>query len=241
MEKLLVIIPAWTEEEALPAVLEEIRATAGLRADVVVVDDGSADKTSLVAAEHGATVLTLPLNLGVGGAMRTGYVYAQRNGYERAIQVDADGQHQPADILRLMRRMDETGADLIIGARFAGVGEYTVKGPRAWAMKVLSGQLSRVCHVRLTDTTSGFKLANRRAIRLLATELPAEYLGDTIEALVIAAKAGLTIDQVGVEMRSRQAGEPSHSPLKAALFLGRAAIAMLIASTRRAQKGYLGD
>ena len=103
-------------------------------------------------------------------------------------------------------------------------------------MKVLSGRLSRICKATLTDTTSGFKLANRRAIALFADELPAEYLGDTVEALVIAAKSGLKVEQVGVEMRERQGGEPSHGPVKAALFLVRAGLAMFIASTRRRKK-----
>lgn len=241
MRELLIIIPAWNEEEALPKVLKEISDVTGLNADVVVVDDGSSDQTSAVARAAGATVLTLPLNLGVGGAMRTGYLYAQRMNYSRAVQVDADGQHRPVDIALLMQRMNETNADLVIGARFAGSGEYSVRGPRAWAMKVLSGQLSRLCRTKLTDTTSGFKLANRRAINLFASELPAEYLGDTIEALVIAAKSGLVIDQVGVEMRERQGGEPSHSPFKAALFLIRAALAMFIAATRRTKKEPVGD
>ncbi len=236
MSSLLIIIPAWNEEQALPKVLDEIRRNTELDADVVVVDDGSSDHTSDAARAKGVMVLTLPLNLGVGGAMRTGYLYAKRNGYDRAVQVDADGQHRPADILRLMARMDETNADLVIGARFAGVGDYSVHGPRAWAMKVLSGRLSRISHATLTDTTSGFKLANRRTIELFAEELPAEYLGDTIEALVIAAKSGLKVEQVGVEMRERQGGEPSHGPLKAALFLVRAGLAMFIASTRRRTK-----
>ena len=236
MSSLLIIIPAWNEEQALPTVLDEIRGNTELDADVVVVDDGSHDHTSEVARARGVAVLTLPLNLGVGGAMRTGYVYAKRNGYRWAVQVDADGQHRPADILRLKERMEETNADLVIGARFAGVGDYTVRGPRAWAMKLLSGRLSRICKVTLTDTTSGFKLANRRTIELFAEELPAEYLGDTIEALVIDAKSGLKVEQVGVQMRERQGGEPSHGPLKAALFLGRAGLAMFIASTRRRTK-----
>ncbi|MFT0846438.1 glycosyltransferase family 2 protein [Actinomycetaceae bacterium L2_0104] len=233
MGSLLIIIPAWNEEEALPQVLAEIKATAGLDADIIVVDDGSNDSTSAVARACGVEVLTLPLNLGVGGAMRAGYLYAKRNGYEAAVQVDADGQHRPSDIAKLVQCMEETGSDIVIGARFAGVGEYKVRGPRAWAMRVLSRRLSRQCRASLTDTTSGFKLTNRRAIDLFAADLPAEYLGDTIEALVIAAKEGLRINQVGVQMRERQGGSPSHSPLQAAMFLGRALFAIIMAGTRR--------
>ncbi|MCI1674891.1 MAG: glycosyltransferase family 2 protein [Ancrocorticia sp.] len=235
MEKLLIIIPAWNEEEALPSVLEEIRHTEDLRADVIVVDDGSSDRTGDVALEYGAEVLVLPINLGVGGAMRAGYVYAQRKGYDYAVQVDADGQHRPKDILKLIQRMKDTKASIVIGARFAGIGDYEVHGPRSWAMRVLSKRLSRVCHTKLTDTTSGFKLADKTAIKLFSRELPAEYLGDTIEALVIAAGAGLKIDQEAVEMRERQAGEPSHGPIVAALFLFRALVAMAVAGHRRAE------
>lgn len=228
---LAILIPAWNEEEALPEVLKELQRDVPF-GTVVVIDDGSSDSTSDVARASGATVLTLPLNLGVGGAMRAGYQYAHRYGFERAIQVDADGQHRPEDIHLLMERMDETGADIIIGARFAGKGNYSVKGPRAWAMKLLSRILSRLHKTKLTDTTSGFKLTNRKAIALLASELPAEYLGDTIEALVIAHKAGLRVEQVGVEMRERIGGQPSHGPLKAARFLLKGFIAMIIASSR---------
>lgn len=241
MSALLVIIPAWNEEQALPNVIDEVKSETGLDADIVVIDDGSSDNTSGVARARGVDVLTLPINLGVGGAMRTGYLYAQRNGYDRAVQLDADGQHRPSDIVRLVSRMEKTGADLVLGARFAEVGTYSVRGPRAWAMKVLSRRLSRMCGTTLTDTTSGFKLANRNAIDLFASELPAEYLGDTIEALVIAAKADLRVDQVGVEMRERQGGTPSQSPIKAALFLIRAMLAMFIASTRGGRKGHSVD
>lgn len=230
--RLLIVIPAWREEEALPALLDEISQTSGIDADVLVVDDGSPDATARVAREHGARVLRLPLNLGVGGAVRTGYRYAVEGGYSHAVQVDADGQHRPADIAKLVARMEETGADIVIGARFAGVGNYEVHGPRAWAMRFLSAVLSRRFGTRLTDTTSGFKLMNRRAFAYFAQNMPAEYLGDTVEALVMASKAGLDVEQVGVEMRERQAGEASHNTWKSALFLFRGVIAMAIAMTR---------
>lgn len=228
---LLVILPAWNEEEAIGDVLAELHREVP-HADLLVVSDGSTDATAAVALGHGAQVLDLPINLGVGGAMRAGYRYAERRGYARAVQVDADGQHNPADIALLSRAMDDWGADIVIGARFAGRGEYTVRGPRKWSMSLLSWVLSRVTRTRLTDTTSGFKMSGRRAIELFARDYPAEYLGDTIEALVIAARNGLVVRQVGVAMRPRAAGEPSHSPVKAALFLGRAVLALGVALTR---------
>lgn len=230
--RLLIVIPAWNEEEALPALFAEISRTEGLGGDVVVVDDGSTDATADVARACGAPVVSLPLNLGVGGAIRTGYRYAVREGYTHAVQVDADGQHRPADIAALVARMEETGADIVIGARFAGVGEYRVRGPRAWAMRFLSGALSRVCGTGLTDTTSGFKLMNRRAFSYFSENLPSEYLGDTIEALVMASKAGLRVEQVGVEMRERQAGEASHGGWKSLVQLLRGLMAMAVGLTR---------
>ncbi|MFD6030042.1 MULTISPECIES: glycosyltransferase family 2 protein [Cellulosimicrobium] len=228
---LLLIIPAWNEQEALPGVLREVREVLP-EADVVVVNDGSSDHTALVAARCGVEVLDLPANLGVGGAMRAGYKFALRRGYEVAVQLDADGQHDPREVAALLRRMEETGADLVIGARFAGVGTYTARGPRRWSMRLLSGVLSRVTRTRLTDTTSGFKASNRRAIRLFASNYPAEYLGDTVEAIVIATRAGLRIEQQGVEMRPRAGGTPSHGPVRAAAFLLRAVVALVVALTR---------
>ncbi|MCC2308737.1 glycosyltransferase family 2 protein [Cellulomonas chengniuliangii] len=228
--RLLAIIPAWNEQETVADVVAEIRS-AMTNVDVLVVDDGSTDRTATVAREAGATVLTLPINLGVGGAMRAGYKYALRSGYSRTVQIDADGQHDPQEIHRLLTLLDN-GADIAIGARFAGVGDYVARGPRRWSMRVLSSVLSRVARTHLTDTTSGFKACNARAVRLFAANYPAEYLGDTIESLVIASRAGLVVRQDGVKMRPRAGGQPSHSPVKAAIFLGRAVLALVIALSR---------
>jgi glycosyltransferase involved in cell wall biosynthesis len=230
-EQVLVILPAWNEQDALPGVLDDVLATLP-SADVLVVNDGSTDRTSEVARRGRAMVLDLPLNLGVGGAMRAGYKFARNEGYEYAVQLDADGQHDPREVPRLLAAMAAQDADVVIGARFAGEGTYSVRGPRRWAMSLLSTALSRIAGTRLTDTTSGFKASNRRAIELFAREYPAEYLGDTVESLVISARSGLRVRQVGVSMRPRVAGKPSHNPAKAALFLVRAVLALVIALTR---------
>lgn len=223
-------MPSYNEEESLPRVLEEVRDGVP-QADVLVVNDGSTDRTAQVARAAGVLVLDLPLNLGVGGAMRAGFRFADRAGYDMAVQVDADGQHDPADVPRIVAELAE-GADVVIGARFAGRGDYSVRGPRRWAMRVLAGALSRIAGTPLTDTTSGFRGSSRRAIELFAADYPAEYLGDTIESLVIACRAGLTVTQVGVHMRPRAGGAPSQGPFKAAVFLGRALLAMVIALSR---------
>ena len=140
-------------------------------ADLLVIDDGSADRTAQRAQAAGATVCPLPFNLGVGGAMRTGYRYALRNGYDAAVQIDADGQHDPRYLARLLDRLD--AADVVIGARFATPDDpYKVRGPRRWAMVLLAWVLSRLARTRLTDVTSGFRVSNRRAISRLPDPLP---------------------------------------------------------------------
>jgi glycosyltransferase involved in cell wall biosynthesis len=227
----LVVLPAFNEEASLAGVIAEIRASLpGVLC--LVVDDGSSDRTADVARSAGVAVAVLPYNLGVGGAMRLGFRYALANGFDNVVQVDADGQHDPAEVRSLVEALD--GADLVLGARFAGTGEYDVRGPRRWAMRLFAVVLSRVAKTRLTDTTSGFKASGPKAVRLFADHYPAEYLGDTIEALVIAARAHCVIAQVPVSMRVRIGGVPSHNPLRAAAYLGRAVMALVFALMRPA-------
>src|SRR4051812_4275510 len=187
----LVIVPAFNEEASVGAVVDHIRAARRDDTDVLVVDDGSTDATSAKAAAAGALVVTLPFNLGVGGAMRAGYKFARDGGYDAAVQIDADGQHDPSDLPALLGALD--GADIVIGARFAGRGDYDARGPRRWAMRLLARSLSRTCKMPLSDVTSGFRAVNRRVIALFASHYPSEYLGDTVESLVMAARAGLRV------------------------------------------------
>lgn len=226
----LLAVPAWNEAATVGAVVSELRVALP-RADVLVVDDGSEDATGDEARKAGATVVRLPFNVGVGGAMRTAFLYAERQGHDVVVQVDADGQHDPVFIPALLEALAE--ADVVVGSRFAGVGDYRVRGPRRWAMRLLSSSLSRVAKSRLTDTTSGFRASDRRAIELFALHYPAEYLGDTVDSIVIAARAGLRIAEVPVAMRDRQGGRPSHNPVKAALYLGRSTMALGVALTRK--------
>lgn len=227
----LVIVPAWNEQASVGDTVREIRAT-NPTVDVLVVDDGSGDRTSEVATAAGATVVRLPFNLGVGGAMRTGYRHALRAGYDVAVQIDADGQHDPRYLDTLIAELDRV--DICIGSRFARADDpYTVRGPRRWAMYLLAGVLSRLAGTRLTDVTSGFRVCNRRAMTVFAEHYPAEYLGDTVESLVIATRVGCRVGQVPVDMRPRAGGQASASPLRAAVFLGRAVVALGLALVRR--------
>lgn len=229
-KRVLIIVPAWNESESIGAVIKEIENALPF-VDVLVVDDGSTDGTAVVAREAGAVALTLPYNLGVGGAMRLGYRYARDRGYDVAIQVDADGQHDPAYVPELIDALSTSA--LVIGARFAGEGEYTVRGPRKWAMAMLSRVLSRLARTKLTDTTSGFRACNRELIELFAQWYPAEYLGDTVETLVRILRLGYKVSQIPVAMRPRTTGTPSQSPLKAMLYLARAFFTLFLALARR--------
>ena len=228
--RVLVIMPAWNESEAVGNTVREVLNTDS-RYDVLVVNDGSTDDTAAVAAQAGATVLNLPFNLGVGGAMRAGFKYARRSGYRQVIQVDSDGQHDPRSIDEVLAGL--VHADISIGARFADRGDYKVTGPRKWAMQLLAKVISSLAKTRLTDVTSGFRAANERAMAQYLDHYPAEYLGDTIDSLVVAIRSGCTVTQVPVEMRARQGGKPSHNPAKAAIYLGRSVFALLFALTRK--------
>lgn len=229
MPRTLVAIPALNEAATITTVIAEVRQAVP-DVDVLVVDDGSNDATAALARRAGAAVLTLPFNVGVGGAMRTAFLHAYRTGYDVVVQVDADGQHVPAHIPELIAALDDS--DVVVGSRFHD-GHYTVRGPRRWAMRLLATTLSRVCSTTLTDTTSGFRAADARAIALFARHYPAEYLGDTVESLVLASRAGLRVREVPVTMRPRQGGEASHSPTRATLYLGRAMLALYVALSRR--------
>ena len=217
-------IPAWNEEASIGEVIDKVR-THQPDVDILVVDDGSTDLTALNAHEAGATVVSLPFNVGVGGAMRTAFLYAQREGYRALAQVDADGQHDPADLQRVLDGLSD--ADIVVGTRFHPESMYFVGGPRRWAMVLLSKALSFMNKGTISDPTSGFRSAGPRAIALFAVEYPADYLGDTVGSLAIAIRKGLVVHETPVTMYFRQFGRPSKNALWSALYLGRASLAIL--------------
>jgi len=220
----LVIIPALNEEASVRRVVEEVHA-AGYPA--LVVDDGSVDRTAEVAHRAGAKVLRLPVNLGVGGALRCGFRYAVTHGYSVVVQCDADGQHDPAQIAVLLDALEQGPADLVIGSRFAsGDRHYSVGRVRQAVMGRLASMASKRTGVRITDATSGFRAIGPNVLGPFASIYPAEYLGDTIESLARAGRAGYRVVEVPVQMRVRGDGVSSASPISSAWYLVRVVAAV---------------
>ena len=208
----LIIIPAKDEEAALPSVLATLAVTVP-ELDVVVVDDGSTDATAEVARAAGATVLSLPFNLGIGGALRTGFRYAVREGYQRGVQFDADGQHDATQIAALLAALDD-GADMVIGNRFGGQSHsYELGRMRAGAMGVMRFFVRQFSGQRFTDTSSGFRGFSREVLELFAREYPAEYM-ESVEALLLASAEGFRVDEVPITMHNRELGQASTRKLK---------------------------
>jgi glycosyltransferase involved in cell wall biosynthesis len=226
----MIAIPAWNESGSVAGVIHEVRRWAP-SADVVVINDGSTDNTEILARRAGAITISLPFNVGVGGAMRAAFLYARREGYDAVVQVDADAQHDPEEIPALLAGL--ANADIVVGTRFHADSTYRVRGPRRWAMTLLSRSLTRMAKSSLTDTTSGFRSAGPRAIDLFADAYPAEYLGDTVGSLTIAIREGLVIHEVPVTMQYRRIGRPSKSALWSTLYLGRASLALVVQVSKK--------
>jgi glycosyltransferase involved in cell wall biosynthesis len=230
----LVIIPAYNEEAALPETLATLKAVPATL-DVIVVDDGSVDGTRAAAAGAGARVVSLPFNLGVGSAVRTGLRFARERGYERAVIFDADGQHDAGDIAHLLQALDD-GADVALASRFAaGADAYPVSRLRRWAMRFLARIVRHLTGQQFSDPTSGFRAFDRAAIELLAREYPVEYLADTVEVLLIVSNAGLRIQEVASTMRVRTAGQPSNRRIRLVINYLRVIVGLAGAATFRSR------
>ncbi|MEM9464777.1 MAG: glycosyltransferase family 2 protein [Actinomycetota bacterium] len=201
------VVPAFNEEASLGGVLGEIASIDGLTA--VVVDDGSTDATAEVARRADVACVRLPFNLGVGGAVRTGLRWALEHDAETVVIIDADGQHDPADIAALLAAVD-AGAGLAIGSRFAAdAGDYTVGGTRRRAMGLLNRVVRMTTGFEATDATSGFRAMSRPVVEYLAREYPVEYLADTVEVIILVRRSGYEVVEVPVSMRARAGGVPS--------------------------------
>jgi glycosyltransferase involved in cell wall biosynthesis len=231
----LIIIPALNEEAALSGVLQDL-ATHAAGFDVLVVDDGSEDGTFQVAVDAGVEVARLPFNLGVGGALRTGFRYAVDHGYRRAVQFDADGQHQAIEIAKLLDGLD-SGLDLVIGSRFASdEAGYRVGAVRGGGMYVLRAALRVLAAQQFTDPSSGFRAFSAPMFGYFARTCPVEYLGDTVEALLLAVYEGFGVGEVPVAMRQRQDGRASNRNLMLMFHFLRLLLVIVFTASRRGRR-----
>ncbi|MGI9029545.1 MAG: glycosyltransferase family 2 protein [Ilumatobacteraceae bacterium] len=227
----LAIVPAFNEAASIARTLDEL-AVVVPQADILVVDDGSTDRTAELARRHGATVLRLPFNLGVGGALRTGFRWAVQEGYQRAFQFDADGQHEPSEVASLLAPLDH-GADMVVGSRFhTGEVGYTVGRVRLGAMTSLRFTLRLLIRQRFTDTSSGFRAFNGLMLEYFAWRYPAEYM-ESPEALFLACSNGFTVAEVPARMRSRTGGRPSTRRLRLVYHFVRLHLVLLVSARRR--------
>jgi glycosyltransferase involved in cell wall biosynthesis len=224
------LVPAHNEEGTVAGVIEEIKSFDP-DFDVLVIDDGSTDRTAAVAEAAGARVVQLPYNLGIGGAVQTGLQYARDHDFDVAVQVDGDAQHDPAEIPKVLAPIIEGNADLVVGSRFLGEGEYEPPVTRLLGIRLLSRVVSLLVRQRVTDTTSGFRASNRRAISLFASDYPHDY--PEVEAIVLVFRHRLKLVEVPVKMRLRGAGESSITFWRSAYYMLKVLLALFVGLFRR--------
>jgi glycosyltransferase involved in cell wall biosynthesis len=226
----LAIVPAYDEADSVGHVIEEIRSfDPGF--EILVVDDGSRDATADVARAHGACVVSLPFNLGIGGAVQTGYRYADERGFDVAVQIDGDGQHDPRELGALLAPLLAGEADLVVGSRFAGACTYRAPVFRRLGIRLFARTISFLVGQSVTDTTSGFRAANRRAIALFAADYPHDY--PEVETTVIVVKQQLRLVEIPVSMRERGAGRSSITAFRSVYYMVKVSLALFVGLFRR--------
>lgn len=225
MERLCIVIPAFNEAETVGHVVHQLHAQLRL-ATLVVVDDGSTDGTGDVALQAGAVVLSLPVNLGIGGAVQTGYRYALAHHFQYAMQVDGDGQHRAEEATRLLAPVFAGAADLAVGSRWLGRGEYNAPFGRRFGMRILSALVRWRTHIQFTDTTSGFRALGPKALELFALTYPTDF--PEVESLVLACKARLLVVEVPATMNERAHGRSSIAGLRSAYYMARVGAALML-------------
>ena len=230
MNRVLIIVPAYNEEKNIVAVLERVREAAGF-ADVLVVNDCSRDGTAQAIKGLRVRVVSLPVNLGIGGAVQTGFKYAKQYGYDIAIQVDGDGQHDPSQISQLIEPIESGQADVVIGSRYLEDRGYRAPVVRRIGMILFSWITSFICRQKITDTTSGFRAVNKEVINLFAREYPADF-PDSI-SLVLLHRSGLRIREIPVNMYQRKKGTSSTGLLKSTFYPYRSLLGILAAWLRK--------
>jgi len=222
---ILIIIPAFNEEASIANVIASVRRCVP-GADIVVINDGSTDRTRSIAEGLGVVVLNHIYNLGIGATMQTGYKYAVAGGYDLAVQFDGDGQHPAEQIKDIIRPVLDGKADLVVGSRFLGEGNYRPSIARGAGMAFFSRLVSAILKERLTDTTSGFRAAGRECINYFSSRYPDDY--PEVEALVLLHKKGFSIMEVPVTMTERAGGRSSITPLRSVYYMVKVLLAILV-------------
>jgi glycosyltransferase involved in cell wall biosynthesis len=238
----LVFIPAWNEADSVTAVIADVRERLP-GTDVLVVDDGSTDETAARAAGAGATVASLPFNQGLGAALQTGYLYALREGYDFCAHLDADGQHPPGEVARLLDEIRADRADLVIGSRYHADAddrdspgdEYRPTISRRIGTSVFRFFLTLATRQRFTDTTSGMRAANRRVMELFSENYSPDFA--EIESLQLAVRQGLRVEEVPVRMLERAGGSSFLTPVRSAFFIFKGMIVLLVGQFRPRKVG----
>jgi glycosyltransferase involved in cell wall biosynthesis len=231
VKRTVAVVPAYDEEGAIAGVVEGIRAFDP-SIDVVVVDDGSTDSTAAVAVSAGAAVVRLPFNLGIGGAVQTGFRYALEHGYEVAVRLDGDGQHDPAELPKLLAPLERGEADVVTGSRFQDTeDEYRPPLARRLGITWFATLVSLLARQRVTDTTSGFQALNERGIALFARDYPSDY--PEVEATVLVLKHRLRLVEVPVRMLEREHGTSSITLVRSVYYAIKVTLALLVAMGRR--------
>lgn len=227
---ILVVIPAFNEQNSILKVIRDIQAE-GLEADILVVNDCSGDRTSEMArTAAGVRVVDLPCNLGIGGAMQTGFKYAMAAGYEYVVQIDGDGQHVPGEVNKLMAAMRQNSCDMVIGSRFLDVESFRTTWCRRMGIKVFYLLFRALVGTRITDSTSGFRLYNRKSLAVLSRYYSSDY--PEPDAIVQLRKHELKICEVGVEMREREHGQSSITPIKTPYYMAKVILTILFSCVR---------
>jgi glycosyltransferase involved in cell wall biosynthesis len=228
--KRLAVVPALNEEVSVGRVIDEIRLfDPGF--DVVVVDDGSTDRTAAVAEGRGALVMRLPFNLGIGGAVQTGYRFAFEHGYDLAVQVDGDGQHDPSQLSAVLTPVLAGEADVCVGSRFAGGSGYQSSFMRRLGIRLFASVVSAVVRQKVTDTTSGFRAVNRKGIALFAADYPHDY--PEVETTVLVHRHKLRMVEVPVAMRTRVSGRSSITFFQSIYYMIKVSLALFVGLFRR--------
>jgi len=231
MSDTIIIMPAYNEGGKAGQMVGLIKAL-GLDADILVVDDGSVDDTAESARAAGARVLRLPFNLGYGGALQTGFRYALRQGYSYAVQIDADGQHEPEYISHLLGPVKAGLADAAMGSRFIGLGEYRATFARTLGMRLFGGIASAFIGRRVTDPTTGFQAINRDVIRFYASDgYPVDF--PDADVLIMLHRAGLKTVEVPVVMHQRAEGKSMHSGLKPLYYVFKMFLSIMVTLLRK--------